>query len=346
MHTLLKQAPAKANYQYNDKGSVEKVIVTIADEFHHTFDGCSRITKYANRAPESEMNARFDRGSFFIVDGKLIDYRESDYTGFIHSDANIAALIKHIGLSVQKNKSHFKINTPSTTLMYQQHSSKQLVVFDGPGGVYDTNIGFAWSPFRNYVSGVLELIRLICANGMVTTDEFFSSKVPLINKWQDNLEVAAKLIQLKADQKIVNRLEHMAGERCDINTLSAISRHAHMRLVDAEFQNADQRALLANIAELADPMIHCAGNYSDTAFSSSVGKNLPGHMTVLDAYNMITEISTHTANSETSSARAIQMLANNMMFKGDVRVNAHIGDVKLSPFSNANQAFFGELAVA
>lgn len=335
MHQLITNAKTNTKLVYNENNNPIGVTLTVNDKFQHHFDHKSRITKFANQFGADETNNRFNNGHFFFVNDKLTDYRESDYQGFIHNENNINQLMDVIGYNVvtSQNRRNYRTNTPvSNILLYNQFNTKQIQIIPGDGGLFDSHIGYMWSPFHPYVKSVFELVRLICTNGMVATNEIVSAKVPLVNQWVDNLNVATKQIELRVHSKINQSMINMSKNMANISIIDLLHKHATNRLNNNTNMSDTQLNMLHNIANITS---------IDSDFkNNNLGKFIASNVTQYDAFNIATEIASHTPECDGSSTRALQIIANNLVFNEN-KYTTPIQSKKISPFSDTNQAFFG-----
>lgn len=341
MYELIQNANTKSSIIYNSDDKPTGVMLTVNDKYQHFFDHKSRITKFADQFGEEETNNRFKSGHFFFVNNQLADYREADYNGFIHNESSIDALMDKIGfqtMSVQKRHNYHTSTPVSDVLLYNIHHKKEMQFLPGDGGVFNTQLGFTWSPFQNYVKSVFELIRLVCSNGMVATDEFLSVKVPLINQWDDNIMVATKQIENRVHNKVSKALSDMSTKMANISTINLLNKHASTRLMSKEvILTESQRESLTNINNMTF--------VNDSNKSAIIGKFIASGLTQYDAYNIATEIASHSPECSGSSTRALQMIANQLVFDDNRYTTQYETRFKTSPFSDTDQAFFGAIAV-
>lgn len=333
--------------------------IIINDQVQHIFSPKSRVSRALETMTPQELQARLSGGQFFIVNNKLIDFRDSHYDGFIHTDANIDALMESVGAreTTARERRGLRATTQLGDIMLANRWSQQDIQVEGykEGGAFSSHLLYQWSPFHQYVRGVFELVRLICTNGMIGSSDIFNARIPVINRWEEHLEIAARQIQNKVESRVSTRLRQMGHERASVAELQLIAAHAENRMVEmdiAEFGSFAEydavRKALRNINMVASPEVHLRNHYKDAAFdSSSVAAQLPGHLSLFDAWNLVTEMYSHTVESASSSATALQKMANSMVFDGDkrdARLNRRdVSKPMLSSFSDADLAFFGKI---
>jgi hypothetical protein len=351
-YTLFRNANVKVSNVFNKKGDIQAHIL-VNGKHEHIFDASSRVSKALSHASgeqlklaTAQLEDRLTEGSYFFVDDQLVDFRDSIYTGFVHNDRSIEQLVRHIGIAKNETltRSGLRLNTvPSDFMLMNRHSTEG---FDVPGylagGAFSSSILFTWSPFTSFVRGAFEIVRQICSNGMVGTSELINSRIPLINRWEEHLQIANLQMQNKVSGLVQNRLGEMGHERASVADLQLIAKHAGIRKL--ETKNASERSRLDSIIAVSDPVNHLADYYHGNVFQDkSIAARVGGHLTQFDCYNLATELSTHTGETEESTTGALQRLANGLLFPA-----ANSGGIReinrtplLSAFSNPDQAFFG-----
>lgn len=318
-------------------------------QIRHEFGPESRVTHSLLDTAVSQVQDRLVGGKFFVVNDRLIDFRDNRYNGFVHTMNNIEEMIERIGVSVANNRGFGNTTQQQDIALRSNWGSAELEVPQlGKGGDFTSNIYYQWSPFMSHIRGVMELVRLICTNGMIGTTYFYNARIPIINRWEEHLDIAYKQIQNKIAEFVTNRLIEMSRERATVGELMLLTDHALERSIQSESTGEQER--LNRIIAKSDPRVQLSSYYRDSVFEDKqAAACLIGHLTVLDLYNMATEISSHTAGTSNSTTGGLQRLANTLMFDGEKRKrrisnSVHVSTL-LSPFSNAEQAFFGEVGV-
>ena len=342
MHTLVRNAHVVAQQ------SGKNLLITVNDLFQHEFDVSSRYSNALRLHAPEEIAERLKGGNFFFVGDELVDFREKQATTFVHSNENIDALMQHVGSRHVSGREKIQFNQNGhSQILLNKHWMDNEFHAEGyqDGGLFTTNVSFTWSPFAEYVRGVFQLVRQICENGMVASTNFVNSRVPLVNRWVEHLDIAAHQIHNKANDQIRERVKNLQHERASLRELMVISEHADSRLQAEE--NLMNAHILTNIRDIADPRVHAAGSYSDEVFSNQhLASQLPGHLTAFDAWNLVTEMSTHTSETADSSVTALQRIANSMVFDDKNRREFLVKkstEVRKSAFSDPNAAFFGTM---
>jgi hypothetical protein len=336
------------------------VIATIDGRHEHEFRPKSNISRSLMHAPLADIEDRLNGGHYFFVDGELIDFRDRSYVlgdGFVHTDDAIEALWNTLGVSKYSTRQAFRRASLGTRMSTQSTSTGLFKVWSksdihvpayNEGGRFTSQLSFAWNPFNADIRSSFELVRLICVNGMIGLTSWLNSRVPLVNMWQEHLDIAALQIQRKVEDKVGARMLEMNRERASLADLMLLQRHAIERF-DAE-ANIDDGAQerLRTISRAVNPMLHLNDFYKPDVFADMrVAAQLPGHLTVFDAWNIATEMSSHTHDGGDSTDNGLQRLANRLVFDPE-NVNFKAARLELPPpawFSSPEQAFFGEVAV-
>jgi hypothetical protein len=333
------------------KGNTIALLNVNDGQLTHEFDKNSRVSKSLASAHASVIAERFTGGNFFVVNEQLVDFRDNQYNGFVHSDESIQQLIDIIGINkINSRSAAIKHESTQGDLILSNVWGQSSLDVDGykAGGQFDSVLRYKWSPFSQNIRGVFELVRLICANGMVGLTDFFNAKIPVINRWEEHMDIAYHQIQNKVQGTVRNRIIDMGTERATVSELMQISDHASNRVAKGVIGTVEERNRLMNIAAIADPTTHLQKFYKKAAFDDkAVANRLPGHMTTFDAWNMVTEMYSHTSATADSSDTALQRMANSLMFSDNLRAQrmANIGHkVKVvSSFSDPTTAFFGTM---
>jgi hypothetical protein len=337
-----------------------QALIRVGD-FEHTFDVKSRISKALETMSPADLQSRLSGGNFFFINGNLIDFRDAHYDGFIHSDSNLDSLMENIGVhnaSTRERISHRSNTVTGSGIILSNRWNQQEIHVEGyqEGGAFTSNLNYDWNPFHQYVNGVFELVRLICTNGMVGSSDIFNARIPVVNRWQEHLEIASRQIQNKVNGTVTKRLHQMGNERASVGELQLISTHAENRLLELDIvdfgsmaQFDEVRASLRNINNIANPEIHLANHYKAGAFEDkNLTAQLAGHLSLFDAWNLVTEMFSHTKEVVSSSNTALQKMANALVFDGakrDARLNrTDVTAPVMSSFSDPEVAFFGKLS--
>jgi hypothetical protein len=305
-----------------------------------------------------ELGDRLSGGSFFAVDDQLIDFRDGQYNGFIHTPETINAFMDVLGVQstsdiplARRNARRDDDDTGQGSLVLRKVWDKTEIIVPGyqTGGDFHSELSYVWNPFVKTVNSAFDLVRLICTNGMVGLTSFLNTKVPLFNRWDEHLDIAARQIQNKVNSTVVERVQRMRDERASVADCLLVASHAFSRMTVEGGITTEQRHRLEQVFNIANPRTHLAAVYrSDVFEDKNLSAQLPGHLTNLDVFNIATEIRTHSSETSKSSNFALDRIANGLLFDNDTNAMVGVSSLstlpKLSAFSDDEAAFFGEMA--
>ena len=324
--------------------------IIVNDDYKHEFSPDSRVSKALETMDADSLAQRLTGGSYFFVENNLVDFRDGHYNGFIHEDASIKKLSKVIGIADSKKIStRLQDNLVSNkyTLGCSWSENEIVIPEYNDGGQFKSELLFNWNPFVKTVNSAFMLWRLICSNGMRGMTHFLNTKIPLINRWEEHLDIANAQIQNKVDGMVKRRLTGMGAQHATVNELQQIATHARKRY-EKTIQGEESHDRLRNIIQVADPSLHLANVYRESVFKDTrVSAQVPGHLSLFDAYNLATEVRSHTRETEGSSTLALDRFANNLVFnRKDLTQHAsRFSKPRLASFSDHETAFFGTLEV-
>jgi len=324
-----------------------KIIVN--DKHVHTFSPRSRVSQALLVMKPEDLQARLNGGSFFFINGEMIDFRDNQYGGFVHTDQSIEKLIELVG--VRKISDHDRkalgIKTHSDLVLSGVYNTQEIVVPKFlEGGNFHASLMYNWNPFHSDVKGVFELVRVICTNGMVGLCDSMNTRVPIINDWEQNMDIAARQIQNRIGARVKDRLEIMDDERATVTECQQLAEHALKRLTQNEMPEKE-RSLLQTIYRVVNPAFHMVKYYTNNVFGNrDVGAQMGSHLSKLTAFNAATEMYSHTQETDASTGRALQLFANNLLFAAKNQGKKVLDGAKnilRSPFNDPAQAFVGEM---
>ena len=319
-------------------------------EAEHRFAATSRISKALDLMTPVQLSERLSGGHYFFINGCLFDFRDGDYRGFVHSNDNIEAMKNVIGIDVVDSRSN-NDNTQSSRYRLSKHWSTDNIVVPqfGEGGKFDSRLTFVWSPFNRNIRSSFDIVRLICENGMTGLSALFSAKIPVINRWEEHLDIASIQIQNKLNTMVGQRFMNMAEERATIADCLQLQSHAENRLESIlNSGNLKTREQLRNIIAAVSPEVQLANFYKAPVFEDRrLGAQLTSHLTAFDAYNIATELSSHSSEGNGSTDFALDRFANALVFdRADRRQHAaRFGaGPSTAAFSDPDAAFFGDVS--
>jgi len=319
--------------------------IKVDGELTHQFPSTSRISKALEVMTPVQLQERLDGGQYFFINGILFDFRDGAYGGFVHNDEGIESLKDVIGIR-GRDDSRIAHNDQGTAKLSKVWSTKKIQVPGmDDGGAFDSRLTFSWNPFIETIRSNFDIVRLICLNGMTGLTSLFSAKIPLVNRWEEHLDIANKQIQNKLYSMLGERFENMSIERATLADCLRLETHARNRLDDFETVQA-VREKLRNIAKIVSPDLHLNKYYKGNAFQDRrLAAQLPSHLTMFDAYNIATEIASHTSQTSNSSDHALDKFANELVFdRNDRRMHAaRFGGPSQASFSDPDTAFFGDV---
>jgi hypothetical protein len=326
--------------------------ITVNDKYEHQFSPKSRISQQLQLILPKELGERMTGGDYFFVDDNLVDFRDQRYSGFVHSDDAIDNLMNVIGYTELESRHqralHRMTNRTQTSelSLSKQWSTQGIEVpaFD-EGGRFSSNLNFTWNPFTKNVNSVFELVRLICTNGMVGTTPFVNLNIPLVNRWEEHLDIANMQLQNKISSMMASRLKEMSNSRASVADLALLTRHIAGRLESKE--EGQNNVALHKMFKIVDIYGHLSKFYQPDALeNNAIAAQLPSHLSTFDTWNMATELCTHYSPASHSSDAGLQKLANDLVFRRDCTTTrvASIGKrIEESPFSSPARAFFGDV---
>jgi len=354
-HDFIKDAKVNVE-EGNDKKSRKTAVITVGDEsgekYQHTFPHNSRISKALTVMTPTQLGEQLDGGSYFFVEENLYDFRDGNYKGHIQTDETILQLKDLLGINQYTNgnsdlRVHENVTASRVKLGRKWSDSPIDITAFNEGGEFRSELHFGWSPFMSTINSAFKLERLICTNGMRGLRTFMNTKIPLVNRWEEHLDMASMQIQNKVDGICQHRFRQMATERASVAELMSLNNHALERERDGAEFTASNR-MLNNIQSIVNPRRHLNEVYQANVFGagSPAAAQYPGHLTTLDAYNIATEIRSHSPAAAKSTERALDMIANDMVFDHKNIILPASGKLsrKTSAFSDPDAAFFGNMS--
>lgn len=348
-YELIRNADVEVVASTNSKGHPIATI-NVNDRYIHDFDASSRVSESLDLMTAEDLEQRLTGGHFFFINGELYDFRDGYYSGFVHTDDSISHLVDVIGIEnrlTTKNGIRVHENVVSRHFNLGTKWSDHGITVPGykSGGDFRSELHFGWNPFVKTINSAFMLYRLICENGMRGLRSFMNTRIPLFNRWEEHLDIANRQIQMKVSELAHNRIEQMGRHRASVAEVSTLTRHAHSRLVDVKTPlSGETRERLKNIRDISAPTIHLGSVYRGNVFTDmNLAAQHPAHLTVFDVFNMVTELRSHTVETDKSSNLALDKLSNGLMFdRKDMTQHAtKFSSPRLSSFSDPDAAFFG-----
>lgn len=316
-------------------------IMVIDDKYEHRFHPESRVSRALADTSEENIQKRITGGSFFLQNGKLVSFKDGNKAHFTHTDDSIQALIDTIGYTTDKEHmgGYNRLNTRDLRLQ-SVHSNVELEVPGyQTGNEFNSELSFTWSPFEAHVSSAFRLIRLICANGMTGMTNFLNTNIPLVNRWEEHLDIASKQIQNKVTGMMEARFNQMIHQHATVRDTQRVMDHISKRIKSGENRSDQTIELLTNTARMIDPQVHVGKNYLGSAFEDGrLADRLPAHISMHTLWNMITELTSHTKATDDSTDFALDRFANEVLFDrladdtmgaaGQIELNSNFNNVE------------------
>lgn len=345
MYNLIRNADVEVIATRNADNS--PIVLASIDGNEHRFDVKSRVSRSLEMMAADEVAERLTGGSYFFVEDELVDFRDGHYNGFVHTEDSIEHLMDVIGFTTDADvKVHENIVSGSISLGRKWSDHGITVPGYKDGGDFTSELHFGWNPFVKTINSAFMLYRLICLNGMRGLRSFMNTKIPLVNRWEEHLEIANRQIQNKVEGMVSARLSQMGSERATVAEVGLLTDHAYKR-TKAETQSHKELTTLNRIINIASPRSHLASVYQEEVFNDKrLGAQMPAHLSVFDLYNMVTEIRSHSKQTDGSSDRGLDKLSNDLVFdrKDLTQYATRFTLPKMSQFSDPDAAFFGNIS--
>lgn len=248
---------------------------------------------------------------------KLKEYRDSSYNGFMQSDEFIQRFANDSTL-LQRASDNFKIAEY------------------GVGGDFKLHAGFVWSAFSKNLKTTVEVVRLICQNGLTARNKMFEREVPIINLFDHHLDIASRQLIEISKTKITNRLLKMGREHSLVKDVNLVAGHISRRLKDDSF-NDRLIKLDGVISEFGD----ISKYYTKNSINNGIAAALPSPISRYDLYNIITELNTHTHEIVDSTKSSLDKIGTSLIFPTQVDGVISERNVKQTTFGSPEKAFFG-----
>jgi len=345
---IIRKARVEISPVFIESGIALKII--IENRYVHIFSPQSKESLALKSTDLKMLESLYNNGFYIIADEKLVDYRLSSYQGFIQTDSAMAKLQEVIGIEkLSKNNSsvkglfsQHKTSGKSGIYLGGEWDNFELDVKElGDGGLFKNNLLYKYSPFSANIITSLEVERLICTNGMVASSPFITFEVPVINDWEKNLHVVSAQLKPKINDILSQRMASMADQRASVATIMKIEalldeRDASTLLTDIERQR------LESMANISNSMLNLGKYYHSDVFKDAKKASfLDSHLTQFDAFNILTEASTHLGRNEENDTK-IQRELNSLVFDEFKNKKKIKPAIPQSHDSDFRRAFFGE----
>jgi len=345
-YEMLRNVPVAVTAHRNQQN--HPIAIANIDGREHRFNANSRVSKALELLTPEELSVRLSGGHYFFIDGELVDFRDGQYKGFVHTDESIDHLVDVLGIGKDQSvRVHENILSTKYALGTKWSDHGITVPGYHDGGEFSSELHFGWNPFIRTINSAFMLYRLICTNGMRGLRNFMNTRIPLINRWEEHLEIASRQIQNKVDSMVTARMAQMGRERATVAETMLLASHAYKRTQCQGNRTVKNKIdALNRIIDIANPRLHLGKTYKEPVFKDKrLAAQMPAHISVFDLYNMATEIRTHTDEADGSSDRGLDKLSNDLVFdRKDLTQHAsRFVTPKLSQWSDPDAAFFGQM---
>lgn len=323
----------------------KSAVVVIDDRVSIKLDHRNPVsTQLLMGVDSSLLSSKFADARYFVVDDQCVDYA-TDYSRrnvFTHTEDSINRLIEHVGFSMTAGgriRARRQVNSFNINPL-----NKEV------GGEFSIHNFFNWSPFNSDVVNDLEIMRMVCENLAIAQSPYLTHRIPVINDWTQNIEIANSAVSHSVHSRVAPRLVEMTNE-------SVLLSHV-VRMVNAiELFNRDDRLVvdpnqtksLRLMAETLQPFLSVSDSMQNNAKSMVSVSAVKSY----DLMNIATEITSHVVvnahdkNGDTQHTRAhmnrFQAIANDILFTDSSRRTTEVDVRDLitdnTSFGNVNQAF-------
>lgn len=364
MLKIIRNASVDIKLEYNYSLQDFQLTIIVDEQYVHVFPVGSKESKMCHNTEQSVIQGLFNGGTFAFFDGALVDYRSSAYRGFIHTETGVDELSNRIGIK-RYNEQKATGDKFHEGIADQGGSSNRRGVFNrfrgmnnngiflggefdrfqmdiaglSDGGNFENRLIYRWSPFSDKITTSLEVMRLICLNGMVANAPLVTYSVPLINDWEANLNVVSTQLQPRLNGLLSNRFLEMRSQRATVRQI-VDANGLLMERAESKELNAGEQTMLQNMISQTSPEANLSKYYDTSLFSDKqASSGFGGHLTQFDVYNILTEASSHYGANEVND-RGIQRYLNGVVFDSSDKKNVEV-EIPESADSDHRRAFFG-----
>lgn len=308
MFTMYRNADVKV------KQDNHNVILTINGDNVTTGNTRSQIDKYVKNSDCDTVAKYLTGGHFAVENGNLVEYKTSQYSGFIQTDEMIQRFYNDETIES-------KAKTEISIAKY------------GDGGVFNLEAGFTWSAFSPELQTQVNLLRLVCANGLKVRESLLTKKVPIINMYDRHLQIASQQTLKYAEELLVGKLADLEHQRASVRDVMLCLSHLEQRL-----QANDDCPVLNRLHALCS---HDYRNYysTDALSNTAISATLPSHLDSYTLLNCVTEMSSHTEAVDRSSTNALSKFGSDLILGDSLVMLSNTGVEKT--FQSPRVAFMG-----
>lgn len=318
-------------------------------EYEHVFNHRQAISVDMQDINPDLIARQYVGGHYvFTESGELAEFRMPGYKGFIHSEMAVDELYDQLGLPRRDRRA---LGESRVSISNKQDVKNPFGIVQlrdlpglGDGGNHDVRLAYSWSMFSSKVQSVVEMVRLVCTNGAVARSAFLRQDVPIVNRWQQHLGIATDMMRGNVEGELKKRITETAHHRAPVKLVNLLNSHARTR---RKFEdNTDELSRrLDNIIEATDTRHLLQSYYRESVLEDpNLTSGLPSHLTLFDAYNIATEMNSHTEAGDNSSTLALNNIATTIITSAEMYTRQMIvnqsNDIPRT-FSSPEMAFFG-----
>lgn len=279
-------------------------------------------------------------GRYFVVDDNVIDHRFKSGLKFQHSDESIKSLVDKLGFAQTVTTNFAGDERFGLVQARATREAFEVNPLDSIGGQFDIHIGFQWSPFDLDIHSVIEMWRQVCTNGAIAKSPILDNKIPMLNRWEENLAISDRVVRHNFDKLVLPRLAALPNERITLADVAALQG------ILSNFQQSKhlQGSSLMALAEM-EAVVDQAWLPGANELKKNMQKFVPAPMTAYDAYNIVTEAATHHLGRDRTNHQAAAFTSS-LIFNADrqrsSRTELDSLTTDTNTFANPDRAFFGE----
>lgn len=319
--------------------------VYLDDEFKVELGARSPIANmYHLGMDEADLKAEILGGRYFIVNDKVVDHRLKSDLKFEHSTESVKALVDKLGFASRANQIDIiggrQIQSSGPIVARATRESFQVNPLDIPGSQFDIHIGFNWSPFELDIHSVIEMWRLVCSNGAIAQSPILDNKIPMLNRWEENLAISDRVVRHNFDKLVLPRLAALPEERITLADVAALR-----GIINGMQQSKHLRGTSVMALSKMEEVVDGAWLSGSDKLKKNMLKFVQAPMTAYDAYNIVTEASTHHLGRDRTNHTA-QAFVSSLIFNADRQRSSRTELDSLmtdtNTFANPDRAFFAE----
>lgn len=279
-------------------------------------------------------------GRYFVVDDKVVDHRLKSALKFQHTDEAIKSLVDKLGFAQQVTINSIGEERFGKIEARASREAFEVNPLDSIGGQFDIHIGFNWSPFDLDIHSIIEMWRQVCTNGAVARSPILDNKIPLLNRWEENLAISDRVVRHNFDKLVLPRLAALPNERITLADVAALQTILS-GLQQSKHLNGSSMMALAEMEAVVDQAWLPGAN----ELKKNMQKFVQAPMTAFDAYNIVTEAATHHLGRDRNNHQASAFVSS-IIFNADrqrsSRTELDSLTTDTNTFANPDRAFFGE----